>query len=61
MYFIKFVSYWKKRERKRNDERGREGKEINGKRKKGLISDLQLRGYASLLFEKAIPDYAIIK
>ena len=61
MYFIKFVSYWKKRERKRNDERGREGKEINGKRKKGLISDLQLRGYASLLFEKAIPDCAVIK
>ena len=31
-----------------------EGKKINGKRNKGFISDLQLRGSASLLFEKAI-------
>ena len=54
MYFVKFVSYWKKKERKRNDERGMEGKKINGKRNKGFISDLQLRGSASLLFEKAI-------
>ena len=50
----------KKRERKRNDERGREGKKINGKRKKGFISDLQLRGSASLLFEKAIQDCAML-
>ena len=59
MYFVQFVSHQKKREQKRDDEREREGREINEKRKKGFIADLQVRGSAPYLSEKAIQDCAV--